>query len=278
MKETMGEALADLLDKTQVCIISGGQFGQFEGQVLAHLPERADLTKLHLMPTCGTRYLRFTPVQGWTEVYAHNLSENEKTSAINAVELWAQQLGLWEEHHWGPRIEDRGSQITFSALGQEAPVAAKKAWDPDGSKREALREHISAELGDLEVRAGGSTSIDITRRGIDKAYGMRELETQTGIDLQDMLFVGDRLVPGGNDYPVQELGVPVHAVSGPEDTLAFVTALVPTLDEYPVVSDTAVSGDLARHPARSRRVHIPAVSESTSDRCSCTPSRPPEQD
>lgn len=85
----------------------------------------------------------------------------------------AQDLGLWAEETWGPALEDRGSQVTYSALGQAAPVDAKLAWDPDNSKKEALRAYAAERLPDLEVRSGGSTSIDITKRGIDKAYGAR---------------------------------------------------------------------------------------------------------
>jgi HAD superfamily hydrolase (TIGR01484 family) len=221
----MGGALASLLDVAEVCIISGGQFGQFDTQVLQHLPAAADLTRLHLMPTCGTRYLRNFG-DGWTQVYAYDLTDEQKARAITALQTHAQALGLWEEHTWGEILEDRGSQITFSALGQAAPVAAKKAWDPDGTKRERLRAAVAADLPDLEVAGGGSTSIDITRKGIDKAYGMRKLSEQTGYDLADMVFVGDRIVPGGNDYSVYELGVPTIAVTGPDDTLKVIAELV----------------------------------------------------
>jgi hydroxymethylpyrimidine pyrophosphatase-like HAD family hydrolase len=160
-------------------------------------------------------------------VYAHNLSPELRRRAIEALEQQARRLGLWEpdEKVAGPRIEDRGSQITFSALGQAAGVAEKRGWDPDGSKREKLRAAVAPLVPELEVRAGGSTSVDITQRGIDKAYGIRQLAIQTGIPLTDMLFIGDRLVPGGNDFPVAELGVPCHAVLGPEDTLSYLAKL-----------------------------------------------------
>lgn len=99
---------------------------------------------------------------------------------------------------------------------------AKRAWDPDGSKRSALVAAVAPLLPDLEVRSGGSTSVDITRKGIDKAYGMQQLSRETGIELADMLFVGDRLDPEGNDYPVKALGVPCVATSGPEETIRII--------------------------------------------------------
>lgn len=221
MDPLMSGLLARLLAHVEVCIISGGQFGQFTMQVVDRLPELDPglLARLHLMPTCGTQYYRHDG--GWTQVYAENLSDEEKSGALAAVEASAKELGYWERETWGPILEDRGSQITFSALGQLAPVHAKSAWDPSGAKKNALREHVQAALPGLEVRSGGSTSVDITRRGIDKAYGMRKLAELTGIGLDRMLFVGDRLDPDGNDYPVKALGVATRAVENWRDTADF---------------------------------------------------------
>jgi len=218
----MSSLLAELLEHVEVCVISGGQFAQFKMQVIDMLPRLPDATlaRLHLMPTCGTQYYRYEG--GWNQIYAQNLSDDEKSRALDAVEDTARELGYWESNTWGDILEDRGSQITFSALGQGAPVAAKIAWDSTGEKKNILREAVQLRIPDLEVRSGGSTSVDITRRGIDKAYGMTKLAELTGISLMDMLFIGDRLDPDGNDYPVKVLGVPTHAVEGWVSTADYV--------------------------------------------------------
>lgn len=222
----MAEALRGLLDVHDVCVISGGNFEQFDMQLLGGLDATEEqLARLHLMPTCGTRYMRYRD-GSWDPVYIRDLSEEERTRATSALTEEARRLGLWESEPWGEIIEDRGSQITFSALGQQAPLEAKKAWDPDGSKKESLRAAVAERLPDLEVRSGGSTSVDITRKGVDKAYGIAELAEHTGIEIGQMLFVGDRLDPGGNDYPVTRLGIDTHAVGGWEDTAAFVEQYV----------------------------------------------------
>jgi HAD superfamily hydrolase (TIGR01484 family) len=226
----IGELLIALAERVEVAIISGGQLAQFRTQVVERLPAAPaeTLSHVHLMPTCGTQYYRLTE-GGIETVYAHSLTDDEKARALAAVEEEARRLGLWESETWGDILEDRGSQITFSALGQKAPLDAKTAWDPTGAKKNALREAVAARILDLEVRSGGSTSVDITHRGIDKAYGMRQLSDATGIALDDMLFVGDRLDPDGNDYPVLALGVPCHAVEGWTDTAAYLDELIPTL-------------------------------------------------
>jgi len=230
----MLEVFARLLERTTVAVISGGNFEQFEAQLVNRLEaaglDESSLERLHLLPTCGTRYERRE--QGaWHTVYREHLTAGERDAALAALREEAERLGLWEPANpesqvWGEVLEDRGSQVTFSALGQSAPVVAKQEWDPDGAKKNALRAAVAARLPELEVRSGGSTSVDITRRGIDKAYGMKKLAEQTGISLDDMLFVGDRLDPDGNDYPVKALGVPCQAVEGWEDTAGFLERLL----------------------------------------------------
>lgn len=222
--------LRALLTRVDVAIISGGNEQQFRTQVIDNLTDATptELGRLHLLPTCGTRYLRHDGTE-FTTIYAHDLSEDEKSTALLALREEAERLSLWESNPWGEILEDRGSQITFSALGQKAPTDAKHAWDPTGSKRLTLRDAVAARLPGLEVRAGGSTSIDITRAGIDKAYGMTALTEHTSIALSDMLFYGDRLDEGGNDYPVLALGVRSIAVEGWEDTADKLDELLPTL-------------------------------------------------
>lgn len=226
----IGDLLVALAERVEVAIISGGQLAQFTAQVVDRLPASAGsiLPHVHLLPTCGTQYYRLG-ADGVETVYARTLSDDQKQRALTAVEEEARRLGLWEAQTWGDILDDRGSQITFSALGQTAPVDAKSAWDPTGAKKAALRDAVAARVPDLEVRSGGSTSVDITERGIDKAYGMRELSAHTGIALDDMLFVGDRLDEHGNDYPVLAMGVACQAVEGWQDTAAFLERLLPTL-------------------------------------------------
>ncbi|MEE8867567.1 MAG: HAD-IIB family hydrolase [Acidipropionibacterium acidipropionici] len=227
LPDQMAGLLGRLLSRTQVCVISGGQFGQFRTQVVEPLDGigAAHLDRLHLMPACGTQYYRFINGQ-WSRVYLEALSADEKTRAKGALEACARRLGLWESHTWGAPIEDRDSQITFSALGQEAPVNAKRSWDPTGEKKLALREAVAAELPDLEVRAGGSTSVDITRVGRDKSFGMEKLMESTGLSKEDLLFYGDRLDVHGNDYPVKAMGVPCLAVRDWQDTVAKLEELL----------------------------------------------------
>jgi phosphomannomutase len=221
ISDQMAETLAKVLDHFDVCVISGGRFEQFRIQIIDRLHlEPHKLARLHLMPTCGTQYYRFDEVTGeWVQRYAEELPEDQKKKVYEVLEVSARELGLWPENPAGEVIEDRGTQITFSALGQQATPEDKYAWDPDGSKKLAIRDLAAESLPELEVRAGGTTSIDVTRVGIDKAYGMQKLIEELDIAKDDILFFGDKLEEGGNDYPVKAFGITCLDVSKWEDTV-----------------------------------------------------------
>lgn len=226
----MLDLLVELTAFVDVAVISGARLEQFTGQLIDPLKARSPhpISRVHLLPTCGATYVQLQ--DGRLEpVYSRELDAETRAMAEQVLEEEARRLGLWEAHPWGDVIEDRGAQITFSALGQQAPLEHKEAWDPDGRKRTALCAAAGARLVDLEVRAGGSTSVDVTERGIDKAFGMTELSRRTGIYLDRMLFFGDRLDEGGNDYPVKRLGVPCRQVSSWQDTVAQVTHVIEAL-------------------------------------------------
>lgn len=227
ISDKMAELLAKLVEHYEVCIISGARFEQFKKQVIDRLDiDDHYLHKFHLMPSCGTRYYRYEDIKrDWQQIYAEDLSETQKKQIIEVLEAGAKELGIWEEKPYGDIIEDRGSQITYSALGQQAPAEKKYAWDPDKKKKTALRDYAAARLDDLEVRAGGTTSVDITRLGVDKAYGMRKLTEALEIGKDEILFFGDSLQEGGNDYPVKAMGIDSIAVDSWEETAVGIEVL-----------------------------------------------------
>ena len=218
--DRMSELLEKLLVHYDVCVITGGSFEQIKKQVASRLEvEDLLLRKLHLMPTCGTRYYRYHESKHeWEQQYAEDLSPAQKKKIIETLEEAAKKLNLWEANPAGEIIEDRGSQITYRALGQHASPEDKYAWDQDGTKKHAIRDYVAERLDDLEVRVGGTTSVDVTTIGIDKAYGMKKLIEALGISKEEILFIGDKLEEGGNDYPVKAYGIDTIAVDGWQDT------------------------------------------------------------
>ncbi|WBH15956.1 HAD-IIB family hydrolase [Sphingomonas radiodurans] len=225
IQEDMGEALADLLGVAHVAVISGGDWPQFDKQVASRLPERADRAKLWLMPTTGTKLFTWRDDK-WGSVYAELFTDEQKAKILKAFDESLEATGFVPEETWGERIEDRGSQITFSALGQQAPIHAKESWDPDFAKRKVIQADLKQRLPGLSINMGGATSIDITQEGVDKAYGLKRLRDESGIALDAMMFIGDAIFPGGNDYPAKELGLDTVRVRDPKETLSVIAAIV----------------------------------------------------
>jgi hypothetical protein len=224
----MGEALADLLGVAHIAVISGGDWPQFQKQVASRLPERADLSRLWLMPTTGTKL--YTHRNGeWGTVYAELFDEELKARIKTAFTESLAATGFTPEQTWGELVEDRGSQITFSALGQQAPLDAKEHWDPDFAKRKVIQADLRQRLPGLSINMGGATSIDITREGVDKAYGLRKLHEASGIPLEAFLFIGDAIFPGGNDYPAKTMGLDTVRVREPRETAAVIEGIVACL-------------------------------------------------
>ena len=224
----MAGLLGRLLGIVKVAIISGGAWTQFEKQALAFLPKGECLKNLSLLPTCGAQFYCFDGA--WRKLYSENLSAAEKKTIIGALDRAVDQAGFRAKTHWGDLIEDRDSQITFSALGQQAPLPDKQKWDPDFAKRKAIESILGPMIPGFSIRLGGATSIDITRPGVDKAYGIRKLRETLGVEISAMIFVGDAIFPGGNDYPAKQAGVESIRVRDPEETKRVIEAICACLD------------------------------------------------
>ena len=223
----MANLLATLLTVAKVAVISGGDWPQFQSQVLAHLSQNQNLDNLSLLPTCGTKFYQYAG--DWKRLYAEDFTADEKEKIVDALQQALEATGYAVEKVYGETIEDRGSQITFSALGQHAPIDEKKKWDPDFVKRKQIKAILDQRIPGFSVRLGGTTSIDITKPGIDKAYGIRKLRDILGIPVDEMLFVGDALFPGGNDYPAEEAGALSIQVRDPHETKRVVEAVIACL-------------------------------------------------
>jgi HAD superfamily hydrolase (TIGR01484 family) len=224
----MAGLLARLTQVASVAVISGGDWPQFETQLVGKLPADANLDRFFVMPTTGTKLYRH---QGgaWVRVYAELFSDAERESIVTKLKAAVAAAGLGIDKTYGEQVEDRGSQITFSALGQQAPLSVKSVWDPDGAKRKALKAILDPQLPDCAINIGGSSSIDVTRKGVDKGYAVNRLADAVGIPLSAMLFMGDAIFPGGNDYAVKVAGVDTVKVRDVEETKRVVEAVIACL-------------------------------------------------
>lgn len=220
----MSARLHDLLGIMKVAVISGGNWPQFETQLLSHLPHDDRLLNLSLLPTCGTKFYQYSGK--WGKLYEEDFTADQREKILSSFKMALAAAGFKVEKTWGDVIEDRGSQITFSALGQQAPLEEKNQWDPDYVKRKTIKALLDTYIPEFSVRIGGATSIDITKPGIDKAYGIRKLRDILRISIPEMIYIGDALFVGGNDYPAEQAGVTSIAIRDPRETKRVTEAII----------------------------------------------------
>ncbi len=222
MLPSMGEALTELLKHAHVAVITGGKWEQCKLQTIDQMPETSKimLHRLHILPNCGTRLYQYVDEE-WKSVYAELLSSEEKIHIKEALEK--SMIGMYDASTlYGDIIEDRESSMAFSALGQQAPIEIKKSFDPDKKIRLRMLERLIPMLPNHEVKIGGTTTIDITKKGMDKGWGIKRFAEHMSFTLPEIGFVGDALFPGGNDYPAKEIGLHCVEVKGPHETEAHI--------------------------------------------------------
>lgn len=227
LEKDISDLLCKLLSQKKVAVISGASYEQFKKQFVSNLVcDDQSLENLFLFPTSATSFYKFQNGE-WSIVYEEGMTSEEKAKIFEAFQESFSEVGFDKpQQTFGKIIEDRGSQITFSALGQDAPLELKKEWDPDGAKRGKIIKALSVRIPEFEIRYGGMTSIDVTKKGVDKAYGLGQIEKNLSIPISKMVFVGDSLSPGGNDHAVIKTGVEVVSVSGPEEVKTIINSLL----------------------------------------------------
>lgn len=163
----------------------------------------------HLLPVSGSQYVKVEYADGKPlskEQYRMEFSADERKEILAALEALIAGYDIRPLTSKEDQLQDRGSQITLSMLGRNAPDDKKRAADPDGKRRREWLGFLVERLGDkYSMRIGGTTSIDITPKGIDKAYGIRRFLQANNLKPSEALFFGDKLGPEGNDFPATQV-------------------------------------------------------------------------
>lgn len=224
--------LSQLLTIKKVAIITGGSFSQIQKQVIDMIPfSSASFKNLFLFPTKGSVMYNYDGMD-WNKVYEKLLTKQDKEKITSAFDKIYKEVDFLPKVHYGPFLEDRNSEFTYSALGQDAPVELKKHWDKDVSKRKRLKEYLDKYLPDFSVEIGGSTSIDITQKSIDKAYAIEQIEKFLDIKKEDILFIGDAIFMGGNDYSVIKTEIENIDVNDYNETKDIIRDIIRLNKEY----------------------------------------------
>jgi glucan phosphorylase len=216
----MAKVLSDLIDRMPVALISGGSMADFERQVLSGI-FNVKKENLYLLPTSGAE-LRFWQDGAWKTAYSFPVNPDKKEKLLSEL---SKAVGV-SRAEIDAFVDDRGCQLTYSGLGKDASLSKKYAWDPRTEKRRVIIAKLQPRLSGLSMRIGGSTSIDFTEEGVDKAFGVSKLLEHLDLSPKDAVFVGDAMGEGGNDAPVATLGVKSITTASPEVTREIVLRMM----------------------------------------------------
>lgn len=221
----MSAVLGEWLKTNKFAVISGASFSQLKIQILNHLPTDINLNNLILLPITGQSYYIYKNNE-WTETHKEIMPADDVEKIFGAFKKIPQELIPVSNPEYGPQLQNRGGQVSFSALGQDAPYLEKYAWDPDLTKRQIIISELEKIIPEFETKIGGTTTIDITPKGIDKGFAIKKIANIEGIQESDIIFFGDRIIPGGNDFAATNSGAVCISVESPNETRDAINSLV----------------------------------------------------
>jgi len=213
--EEIKSELFRIAKEKEVCLITGGSLELVKYQI-GKVPSGV---RIHIMPTMGTQYYIIKGSK-LTEIYREELTEEDKTLINGAFWYLAEEFWLDRYAELKDQLDDRGSQITFSALGKDADLKKKKEFDPKKKRRNCWKQYLETILPNYEIKVGGTTSIDITRKGGDKSFGLTMLGEHLNMNpRENFYYIGDKIYEGGNDDAAIKMNLHYLCVQNPEQTL-----------------------------------------------------------
>ncbi len=216
--------LSALQKLVPVAIMTGAGLDRIKRDVIAHLPEQP--TNLMLFPNSSSQCYRFEDSE-WKEVYSHVLTVEERDEIKSVlIRALTEHDDLKNNTVYGEQIIDREAQIAFTPVGTSAPTEVKATWDPLAEKRLRIARSLRDTLGHFDILIGGASTIDITRKDTNKAYGVRWYAEHLQTAPETMLYVGDALYQGGNDEVVILTGIQTRAVANPTETPAVIDEIL----------------------------------------------------
>ncbi len=223
IRADMAQAISTWLSTNRFAVISGGAYERFHTQVVEMLPVGTNLANLYLFPTNGATCFNYMNGE-WKEIYKNLLTEEEGVKIFSAFETVLRDTSIadiadeMKKNQHGQQLEFRGGQVTLSALGQQAPIELKAPWDPDQNKRKKITALLIPLLPEFYVAIAGATSVDVTHKGIDKEYAVKKMVELLSIPEEEIIFFGDAIFEGGNDFAVTRTKATTIKVSDPEET------------------------------------------------------------
>lgn len=207
-------------------IVTGRDFDWMKDDFLSQITDSPDAERFYVVAEGGAEGYAWKN-GSWHKEYGMNLADAERPAIRHAILEAVAETGVLDgQTLYGEQFVDKHAMIAFAMIGRDVPAELKHTWDPGNTKRHQLAHAVAAKLPQYDVVMGGATTIDVTKKDINKAYGVRWLSEILRMPPEDMLYVGDALYPDGNDEPVIATGVQIIATTGPKETEIILDELI----------------------------------------------------
>ena len=224
--DSMLERLRKLLDYIPVALITGRDFTWMSRDFLPAIVSSPRSDRFFVLTEGAAQCFQWQD-GNWKELYGSTISDGEVQKIRKAVLESVEETGALDGISVsGEQFRRKKAMVAFATTGLDASKEYRYSWDPGNVRRSILRDAIAVKLPEFDVVMGGATSIDITRKGVNKAYGVRWLSEKLGVAPPEMLYVGDALFEGGNDAVVIPTGVQTRSVSSPPETEKVIDELI----------------------------------------------------
>lgn len=107
--------------------------------------------------------------------------------------------------------------VTIPMLGTKANPAEKLAFDPDRSKRRSFYRRVKELFPEYNVVVGGSSSFDMVPAPYSKFYALNKYAQEHGLELDEIVYIGDDYGQGGNDESIYLSPIPYLTIDNYED-------------------------------------------------------------
>jgi len=222
----MTEKFAKFFDKwsskNKYYLVTGSDLNKTKEQLPTAYIDRARA----IFTCCGNQMWRDNEL-----IYDNKFELSTKLKNTLEVVLMSNQY----PHRYGNHIEDRGSMVNFSIVGRNCTQEQRDEffkWDEEKGERKKISTFLKHKFKDLDAVIGGQISIDIYPKGMDKSQVIEHIEDIEEKYCPDKyIFIGDRTMEGGNDYPLAKLMTgkcfrDFYQTEGPEQTQKILESLI----------------------------------------------------
>ena len=182
-------------DKNSFYLVSGSDLQKIKEQVPEYI-----LSSAEGIFTCGGNKFYIND----SLIYENNFKPPERLLKYLDLEL---KFSPYKKQY-GNHIEDRGSMLNFSVIGRDCNLEQRLDYfnyDTESGERKRITGAIKRQFPELDAVIGGQISIDIAPKGNDKSQVIKEVKGNKNIPDAKYIFIGDRTMEGGNDYPLAKV-------------------------------------------------------------------------